>query len=245
MKCTIKAMLCLCLLMAVSVGAKAPADASIKRVMIVTGQDYPGHKWPETTPVLKAGLAQDARLQVDVVEQPSFLATERLWDYDALVLHFMNWEQPDPGPQARANLLRYVEQGGGLVLVHFACGAFQGWPAFADVAGRVWDPNLRGHDPHGEFQVRIVDANHPVTAGLDSFQTVDELYTCLAGSRPVQILASAQSKVDQKEYAMAFSFDYGRGRVFHSPLGHDVRAFNQPVQALFRRGCAWAAGLQP
>lgn len=138
-----------------------------------------------------------------------------------------------------------MEQGGGVVLVHFACGAFQGWPAFADVAGRVWDPNLRGHDPHGEFQVRIVDANHPVTAGLDSFQTVDELYTCLAGSRPVQILASATSKVDQKEYAMAFSFDYGRGRVFHSPLGHDVRAFNRPVQALFRRGCAWAAGLQP
>ncbi len=245
MKCTTVTSLCLCLLVTVSTGAKAPVNAGTKRVMIITGQDYPGHKWRETTPVLKAAIAADPRLQVEVVEQPSFLASERLGDYDALVLHFMNWQQPDPGPKARANLLRYVERGGGIVLVHFACGAFQGWPAFADVAGRVWDPNLRGHDPHGEFQVRIVDANHPVTAGLDSFLTVDELYTCLAGSRPVQLLASAQSKVDQKEYAMAFSFDYGRGRVFHSPLGHDVRAFNPPVQALFRRGCAWAAGLKP
>jgi len=216
-----------------------------KRIMIVTGQDYPGHKWQETTPVLKAGIAQDARLQVDVVEQPAFLATEKIWEYDALVFHFMNWEQPDPGPQARENLLRYVEQGGGLVLVHFACGAFQGWPAFAEVAGRVWDPNLRGHDPHGEFQVRIVDAHHPVTAGLDSFQTVDELYTCLDGNRDIRVLASSISKVDQREYPMAFSFNYGKGRVFHSPLGHDVRAFNPTVQALFRRGCAWVAGLQP
>lgn len=245
MKRTTMAFVILCLLVAVSAGAKAPVDAATKRVMIITGQDYPGHKWRETTPVLQAAIAADSRLQVEVVEQPSFLTSERLGDYDALVLHFMNWEQPDPGPKARANLLRFVEQGGGVVLVHFACGAFQGWPAFADVAGRVWDPNLRGHDPHGEFQVRIVDANHPVTDGLDSFQTVDELYTCLAGNRPIQILASAKSKVDQKEYAMAFSFDYGQGRVFHSPLGHDVRAFNRPVQALFRRGCAWAAGLQP
>jgi type 1 glutamine amidotransferase len=182
---------------------------------------------------------------VDVVEEPAFLASDAIWEYDALVFHFMNWEQPDPGPRARANLLRYMERGGGLVLVHFACGAFQDWPAFAEVAGRVWDPNLRGHDPHGEFQVRIVDANHPVTAGLESFQTVDELYTCLAGDRPIRLLASSISKVDQREYPMAFSFNVGRGRVFHSPLGHDVRAFNPAVQALFRRGCAWVVGLQP
>jgi len=90
-----------------------------------------------------------------------------------------------------------------------------------------------------------VDAHHPVTAGLDSFQTVDELYTCLDGNRDIRVLASSISKVDQREYPMAFSFNYGKGRVFHSPLGHDVRAFNPTVQALFRRGCAWVAGLQP
>ena len=33
---------------------------------------------------------------------------------------------------------------------------------------------------------------------------------------------------------------------FHSPLGHDVVAFeNEGAGALFRRACAWAAGVEP
>jgi len=44
---------------------------------------------------------------------------------------------------------------------------------------------------------------------------------------------------------MAFVLDYGKGRVFHSPLGHDAAALkNPPVAELFRRACAWAAGLE-
>jgi len=223
--------------------AKEPPS---KRVLIVTGQDYPGHKWRETAPVLAEGLAKDARLRVEVVEAPAFLASPELDEYDAVVLHFMDWEQPDPGPEARANLKRFVEGGKGLFLVHFACGAFQEWPEFRDLAGRAWDPKMRAHDPHGEFRVEITDTEHPITEGLGAFDTVDELYTCLTGDRPVDLLAVARSKVDGKDYPMAFSFAYGKGRVFHSPLGHDVVAIgNERVAELFRRGCAWAAGLPP
>lgn len=42
---------------------------------------------------------------------------------------------------------------------------------------------------------------------------------------------------------MAFVLDYGKGRVFHTPLGHDARAIRIPGTAeLIRRGTAWAAG---
>jgi type 1 glutamine amidotransferase len=45
---------------------------------------------------------------------------------------------------------------------------------------------------------------------------------------------------------MAFAFEYGKGRVFHTPLGHDVRAIEIPGTAeLLRRGCLWAAGRKP
>jgi hypothetical protein len=39
----------------------------------------------------------------------------------------------------------------------------------------------------------------------------------------------------------------GEGRVFHSVLGHDGRAYTHhpAVGELMRRGCAWAAGLDP
>ena len=45
---------------------------------------------------------------------------------------------------------------------------------------------------------------------------------------------------------MAFVLNYGKGRVFHSVLGHDVKAIvNPPVAELYRRGCAWSARLTP
>lgn len=233
------------LLACVLIAAGAWGDFE-KRVLIVTGQDYPGHKWRETAPVLAEGIRGDSRLEVVVTEDPKDLASPELNDYDAVVLHFMNWEQPDPGPAARANLKRFVEGGKGLVLVHFACGAFQDWPEFRNLAGRSYDPALRGHDPFGTFTVEITKERHPVTDGLDAFDTTDELYTCLAGDRPIKVLATARSKVDGQDYPMAFVLDYGKGRVFHSVLGHDAAALKNPAVArLFRRAAAWAAGLDP
>lgn len=217
-----------------------------KKVLIVTGIDHPAHNWRQTAPALAGVLREDPRLQVDVVEEPEILGTSKPLDYDVVVLHFMNWEKPDPGPQARANLRKFVHGGKGLFIVHFGCGAFRTWPEFRNLAGRVWDPKLRAHDPKGSFQVDIIDREHPITSGMQAFETDDELYTCLAGDRPIRLLATAHSKVDGKDYPMAFVLDYGKGRVFHSALGHDVKAICNPnVAELFRRGCAWAAGLAP
>ncbi|MHC4520477.1 MAG: ThuA domain-containing protein [Planctomycetota bacterium] len=226
-------------------GSNGPPSEA-KRVLIVTGVDYPGHKWRETTPVLANAIGHDERLDVSITEVPNDLAGSDLGDYDTIVLHFMDWEVPDPGPTARTNLQKFVHAGGGLVLVHFACGAFQEWDEFGVLAGRAWDPNLRGHDPHGAFIVEIADAEHPITRGMTAFETTDELYTCLAGETPIHILATARSKVDQKDYPMAFVLQYGKGKVFHCVLGHDVKALANPaVGELFRRGTAWTAGLDP
>jgi uncharacterized protein len=227
-----------------SAAASVNVPAQTARVLLVTGQDYPGHPWRQTAPVLASMLERDARLKVTTIEDPHLMDSSALTNYDVILLHFMNWEQPAPGPAARENLRRAVEQGRGLMLVHFACGAFQDWPEFASLAGRAWDPKLRGHDPRGPFQVVYTKVEHPITRGLTPFEVDDELYTCLAGDRPISVLATAKSKVDSKDYPMAFVFNYGKGRVFHSPLGHDVKAIDNPgVGELFRRGCAWAAGL--
>ena len=131
------------------------------------------------------------------------------------------------------------------MLFHFACGAFEDWPEFADLAGKVWDRKTT-HDPRGPFQVEIVQKNHPITRGMANFKADDELYYCLTGQRPVEVLATARSKVLKKDCPMAFVFTYGKGRVFHTPLGHDVRAIEMPgVVTLMQRGCLWAAGREP
>lgn len=233
----------------VSIDLAAPAAGTA--VLIVTGIDYPGHPWQETAPALQAELEKDPRLQVRIAPDPAVLGSPRLSDWDVIVLHFMDWEVPGPGPAARENLQRVVAGGKGLMLTHFACGAWDGneWPEFVRLAGRVWfGPNGgRQHDPRGRFTVEIADPDHPITRGLQPFATDDELYTCLMGDTPIHVVAQARSKVDQEYYPMAFTATYGRGRTFHTVLGHDARAYtNHPgVGELMRRGCAWAAGLPP
>ena len=224
----------------------APQDTARTNVLIVTGVDHPAHKWRQTAPLLAGILAKDKRLEVRIVKDPHQLASPTLHKYDVVVLHFMDWKVPSPGPKARENFKKFVEAGGGLVLVHFACGAWQDWPKFVKIAGRVWNPKLRGHDPYGKFLVHISDAAHEITRRMKDFETTDELYTCLAGKPEIRVLACATSKVDKKVYPMAFVRSFGKGRVFHCLLGHDMRALRaEGVHELYRRGTAWAAKLKP
>lgn len=226
-----------------AVGAEARTNQT--RVLLVTGVDYPAHEWRKTAPVLKEILEQGGGAEVRIVEDPAFLDSAELTNYDVVLLHFQNWEVPGPGAVARENLQRYVVNGGGLVSVHFACGAWHGeWPEFANLLGRVWrGTNGSQHDGRGPFKVEIVDKEHPVTRGLSDFVTDDELYTCLVGDAPIHLLAQAKSKVDQQNHPQAHVRDYGQGRVFLTTLGHDVRAYtNSVVPQLIRQGTAWAAG---
>ncbi len=223
-----------------------PAEGT--KVLIVTGIDYPGHPWRQTAPVLKQLLEEDPRLKVRIVEDPNALASPKLKEWDVVILHFMNWEVPGPGPEARASLQRFVASGKGMMMTHFACGAWhKEWPEFKNLAGRVWfgADGGRQHDPHGKFTVEIADPDHPITKGMQPFETLDELYTCLTGDAPIHVVAKAKSKVDGKDYPMGFVLDYGKGRVFQTVLGHDARAYESPgVRQLLRRACAWAAGLK-
>jgi type 1 glutamine amidotransferase len=236
--------LALCLLL--SCRDMKAADSA--RVLIVTGVDHPAHNWKETAPALKTILEKDSRLSVRIVEDPHFLDSAAITNYRVVLLAFQNWQVAGPGAAARENLRRFVNQGGGLASVHFGCGAWHGeWPEYEKLIGRVWR-GIDGpqHDARGPFTVQVVDSRHPVTRGLGDFETDDELYTCLVGSEPVRVLAQATSKVDQQAHPMALVREYGKGRVFLTTLGHDVKALTSgSTPQLIRRGCAWAAGLDP
>ena len=225
---------------------KNGATAPRKRVLIVTGDDHPGHRWRETAPELARILREDPRLEVAVTEAPAIYGSPLMTHYDATVLHFKNYADRLPlGAEIGEELKRFAEAGLGVVIAHFGSGAFQEWDGFERLAGRIWNPELPAHDPYGTFTVRIEDSTHPVTRGMTDFTVVDELYTCLDGQTEIRVLCAATSVVDQKDYPMAFEVP-GFPRVFHTPLGHGVESMqSEGMRALYRRAAAWAAGFDP
>ena len=230
----------------------APDDKPIQAV-IVTGHQYPGHVWRETSAALQDALVQDRRMQVTVVKDPEFLATKNPFDYDVVVLNYCNWHREGLSDKAKTNFQKYLAGGGGLTIIHFSNGAFHAslpetppsdWPEYRNICRRVWDhaPGKSGHDPYGRFTVHVTK-DHPITGGLNSFETIDELYCNQQGEMPIEVLATARSTLTGKDEPMAFVYPYGKGRVFQTVLGHAAESIRAPGAAkLIRRGTVWAAG---
>jgi type 1 glutamine amidotransferase len=100
-----------------------------------------------------------------------------------------------------------------------------------------------GHGPRDVFRAVIVDKASPITQGVNDFNQDDELYAKLQGDAPIHVLVQADSDWSKKTEPLAFTLDYGKGRVFHHAFGHDAKAINTPeVKKLIVQGTAWAAG---
>ena len=96
-----------------------------RRVLIITGGDYPGHDWRRTTPVLAAAVGEDARLKVDVLDDLSLLGEKDLSRYAALILHFKNYDASVPGRRGFDNITDFVD--GGIFIIVFCVTG--GWYA--------------------------------------------------------------------------------------------------------------------
>jgi type 1 glutamine amidotransferase len=59
---------------------------------------------------------------------------------------------------------------------------------------------------------------------------------------PINVLVTADSDWSKQTEPLAFTLEYGQGRVFHSAFGHDGKAIRTPTVAkLLQQGCEWAA----
>ncbi len=111
-------------------------------------------------------------------------------------------------------------------------------------------PGAAGH--HGqahEYLVQIRLPQHVIVKGLPLqwLHSVDELYDSLRGpAQNLGVIATAYSAPEKggtgRHEPVLMAISYGRGRVFHDALGHDVASLQDTgFQITLARGCEWAA----
>jgi putative membrane-bound dehydrogenase-like protein len=166
-------------------------------------------------------------------DTPEALTTENLASCDVLLLYNnLGVLSPD---QEEA-LIAFVENGGGLVVVHSASAAFGNSDKYIELIGG----RFQSHGA-GTFSVLVNDTLHPAMNGISGFVLWDETYVHDRFAHDNRVLMLREEGEGYEPVTWVRT--RGKGRVFYTALGHDERTWEkEEFQELLERGIRWAAG---
>jgi type 1 glutamine amidotransferase len=216
------------------------------RILLLSGRN--NHEWQQTTPYIEKMFLQSGVFTVSVTEKPDTLKSVDFEKFDVVLSNWNSWPENDlrwPAETEKA-LLEFIKNGGGLVTFHASSSAFYKWPEFQEISTAAWIMDTTSHGKPSETHVSIINKKHPVTAGISDFIIFDELWLNAAVNPKFEVLGTASNqKTDEesiKSQPAILVAGYGKGRIFHTILGHNVKAMeSEGFQTLLLRGTEWAA----
>ena len=232
---------------------KAPAKPAKRRRLLVWG-----HSWTHTPNVfaeeaLKILGGKTGAYQAVVSDDPRLLLGESLPSFDALVMNNIHEGEPFlPADFAkrtkvrqaaarkldeavRKSILEFVRSGKGIVGIHAATAALQGWKEYGEMMGGYYG----GHITR-EVAIKLDDPTHPVNACFASkpWSIFDEVYISREpySRKKLRVLLSLDlTKMKDpgtrpdKDYAISWVRLCGKGRVFYTTLGHCEKTYWNPM----------------
>lgn len=214
-------------------------------------------------------LAEDERVRTRVFED--FESVEAITGADFLVSYTCD---VTPSLEAQEAIRAFVAGGGRYYALHgtnsilrFLENGLVDTPDWAPHFMKTLGSAFASHPPIEPFRVEVADASHPISAGIEPFETTDELYL----SRPraeMRVLLDTEfggetpgfvdSQWDKARHPIVYLRPLGEGAVLYNALGHCRGHYDlQPLadwwptvdrcswelevyQTLLRRGLDWA-----
>jgi type 1 glutamine amidotransferase len=169
------------------------------------------------------------------------------FDYDAIVMFNLSSGITDT---QKANFLKLLKKGVGLVVWHHALANCQNWPEFEKIAGcKFWmkagekDGKKIGKSGvgHARFKMHIANTDHPITKGMKDFEIQDESYNKQTFTDGLNVLVTTDHPKSDK--AIAWTVNYKGAKTFGYQGGHDIKAWTNPGhRRLLGNGIRWVAG---
>jgi uncharacterized protein len=225
------------------------------RVLLVTG----GH--PFERPQFFKMFEDNANITFQAVEHPDpktqpnaadpfypLLKAEAAKSYDVIVCYDM-WQKITD--EAKADFLKLLQEGKGLVVLHHAIANYQDWAEYPKIFGARYylKPTMvdgvekpRSLWKHGvTFPVKVLDGAHPVAQGIKDFEIIDETYKGYDVRPEVKPLLTTTEETSSP--VVGWTHSYGKSRVAFFQLGHDHFAYENPnYRRLVAQAIEWTAG---